>query len=181
MVASIKVVGSLDVKPPLVAGSVAAGSSVVAGSVAAGSSVAAGGWVAGAAPPHAARIMLARTSKLSKANNLRIFLLLTKFERFIENVLNSDRNNYPCSGTTTSFRTNTCYKNLSAKKQATKWPGRISRNSGRVSAQTGSAIGQRVRNRQPEGGFAGEGTSPTRMVRFRFASATGSGMGTADN
>jgi hypothetical protein len=60
-----------------VAGSVAAGSvaagSVAAGSVAAGSSVAAGACVAGAAPPQAERIMLAKTSKLSKTNSLRIF------------------------------------------------------------------------------------------------------------
>jgi hypothetical protein len=85
----MKVVGSLDLKAPVAGASVAAGdSSVAAGSD--GSSVAgAGGCVAGAPPPQADRIMLARTSKLSKANSLRIFfLLLTKFEGFVENLLN---------------------------------------------------------------------------------------------
>src|SRR5215213_4843041 len=125
--------------------------------------------------------MLARISKLSKANNLRIFLLLTKFESLqrtysilIETMILELEQPPP-------FERNACYKNRSAKKQATKWPGRISRNSGRVSAQTASAMGQRVRKRQPEGGFTGDGTSPWRMTRFRFASAIGSGIGTADN
>src|SRR5512133_2964309 len=81
MTACRKVVGSFEATP-LVAGSL-----VVAGSCE-GSFVAWGAWVAGAGvPPQADKIMLARTSKLSKANNLRIFLLLTKIERFIENVL----------------------------------------------------------------------------------------------
>jgi hypothetical protein len=49
--------------------------------------------------------------------------------------------------------------------QATKCPGVISRNSGRTSAHSSIAIGQRVRKRQPEGGFAGEGTSPSNTIR----------------
>jgi hypothetical protein len=36
----------------------------------------------GAAPPQAARAMLATTRRLNKANILRIFLLLTKFGNF---------------------------------------------------------------------------------------------------
>src|SRR5688572_11067744 len=75
----MKVVGSLDVKA---AGASVAGASVAGASVAAGSSVVTGGWVAGAGAPQATNTMLATTSRLSKANNLRILLLLTKFERF---------------------------------------------------------------------------------------------------
>jgi hypothetical protein len=46
-------------------------------------------------------------------------------------------------------------------------------------AQRSKASGQRVRNRQPEGGSIGLGTSPFRMIRLR--SISGSGTGTADN
>src|SRR3546814_10975729 len=40
---------------------------------------------------------------------------------------------------------------------------------------------QRVRKRQPDGGSAGEGTSPCRMIRSRLFSRRGSGSGTADS
>jgi hypothetical protein len=71
----------------------------------AGSSVAAGACVAGAAPPQAERIMLAKTSKLSNTNSLRIFfLLLTKFEGFIE-TYSLYCKQYHLTETTTSFRT----------------------------------------------------------------------------
>jgi hypothetical protein len=49
---------------------------------AAGGSV--GAAVGAAAPPQAVRIMLKTTSNPSRENILRIFLLLTKFERFTE-------------------------------------------------------------------------------------------------
>jgi hypothetical protein len=72
--------------------------------VAAGSSVAAGACVAGAAPPQAERIMLAKTSKLSNTNSLRIFFFSSKsynrvrsFTRLVKTIV--------FTGTTTSFRT----------------------------------------------------------------------------
>src|SRR3954447_20547191 len=37
---------------------------------------------------------------------------------------------------------------------------------------------RRVRKRQPEGMFVGEGTSPARMIRSRCSRASGSGTGT---
>jgi hypothetical protein len=94
----------------------------VAAEVAAGASVAAGAWVAGAAPPHAARIMLASASKLISVNNFRIFLLLTKLERFVQNVHICLIDTVPARlGQPPPFNTKIIfYKNLSAKKQATK-------------------------------------------------------------
>jgi hypothetical protein len=72
------------VNSPVAGASVAAGSSVIGASVAAGSSVAgAGGCVAGAPPPQADKIMLARTSKLTTTDNLRIFLLLAMVEAIL--------------------------------------------------------------------------------------------------
>jgi len=44
-----------------------------------------------------------------------------------------------------------------------------------------SAIEQREANRQPGAGLMGEGTSPVKMIRFREASLTGSGIGTAES
>src|SRR6266542_5038139 len=35
-------------------------------------------------------------------------------------------------------------------------------------------------NRHPEGGSMGEGTSPSRMIRFLWAARSGSAMGTAE-
>ena len=56
-------------------------------------------------------------------------------------------------------------------------------SSGSTSAQTGAAFQHRVRNRHPEGGFTGLGTSPVSTIRFcwRCRSRLGSGTGTADS
>ena len=43
------------------------------------------------------------------------------------------------------------------------------------------AFQQRVRNRQPLGGFSGLGVSPSRTMCFRECSFRGSGTGTADS
>ncbi len=43
------------------------------------------------------------------------------------------------------------------------------------------ALKQRVRNRQPLGGFIGLGTSPVRMIRSRSRSIFGLAAGAADN
>ena len=49
-------------------------------------------------------------------------------------------------------------------------------------AASSSALCQhRVRNRQPDGGSAGLGTSPVRMIRSRCRSRRGSGSGMADS
>ena len=42
-------------------------------------------------------------------------------------------------------------------------------------------FGQRVQKWQPVGGFAGLGTSPSRMICVAFPPPTGSGIGTADS
>ena len=63
-------------------GSVAAGGGASVGG-AAGYSVTTGASVAVAAPPHAARTMLARTNRDSKANSLRFTFLLLR-ELWIE-------------------------------------------------------------------------------------------------
>jgi hypothetical protein len=71
--AEVHVVGSADFGPLVAGASVAPveGASVAA---AGGSVAAAGGFVAGAAaPPQADNTKLARTSRLIKANSLRIF------------------------------------------------------------------------------------------------------------
>ena len=61
----------------------------------------------------------------------------------------------------------------SAKWQATRWPGPISRSSGRsVSQRVSWRNGQRVWKRQPAGGFAGDGRSPCSRIRSRVASTT---------
>ena len=53
---------------------------------------------------------------------------------------------------------------------------------GRVcSAQMSCAFQQRVRKRQPDGGFAGLGTSPVSMIRCLCLRASGSRIGTADS
>src|SRR5206468_357058 len=61
---------------------------------------------------------------------------------------------------------------------ATQRPSLNSRG-GIASAQIGFAIGQRVRNAQPEGLRMGLGMSPTRRI-LRLSAASGSGSGTAD-
>ena len=69
----------------------------------------------------------------------------------------------------------------SAQWQATRLPADQSRSSGRSSAQrVGCAHGQRVWNRQPDGGLAGDGRSPASRIRSRRSSTSGSGTGTAD-
>ena len=50
-----------------------------------------------------------------------------------------------------------------------------------MSRQTSMTRGQRVQKLQPLGGFAGLGTSPVRMMRWRWRAAFGSGMGTAES
>jgi len=54
-----------------------------------------------------------------------------------------------------------------AKWQATLCRGPICSNGGSTLAQISWAIGQRVRNRQPDGGLIGLGTSPVRRIRSR--------------
>src|SRR6185369_10176244 len=67
----------------------------------------------------------------------------------------------------------------STRMQAALWPGETSRNSGSIRAHSSIAIGQRVRKRQPEGGFREVGTSPLRIIRSRFT--LGSGIGIAES
>ena len=58
----------------------------------------------------------------------------------------------------------------------------IIRSSGRSScAALGCRHGQRVWNRQPLGGAAGEGRSPVSRIRSRRSSISGSGTGTAES
>ena len=47
--------------------------------------------------------------------------------------------------------------------------------------QMSCAFQQRVWNRHPDGGFAGEGTSPTRTIWSRLPRRVGSGAGTAES
>ncbi len=49
---------------------------------------------------------------------------------------------------------------VSGKWQATRWPGASSLGSGTSLAHRSTARGQRVRNRQPDGGLIGDGGSP---------------------
>ena len=53
------------------------------------------------------------------------------------------------------------------KWQATLCFGPICSSGGSTLAQISWAIGQRVRNRQPEGGLMGLGTSPVSRIRSR--------------
>ena len=52
---------------------------------------------------------------------------------------------------------------------------------GTVVAQASTACGQRVWNRQPEGGRSALGTSPLTAICGRVASISGSGMGCGDH
>ena len=70
---------------------------------------------------------------------------------------------------------------ISAKWQALGWPWPRSMSAGSSSAQIGCAFQQRVRNRQPDGGFAGLGTSPSSTIRLRLPRWPGSSIGTADS
>jgi hypothetical protein len=53
-------------------------------------------------------------------------------------------------------------------------------SSGSSAAQRGCAFQQRVRKRQPEGGFVGRGSSPERMIRPPSPRPSRSGVGRAD-
>src|ERR1700687_4428755 len=67
-----------------------------------------------------------------------------------------------------------------AKWQAATWPARpCATSGGAISEHTpgARAIGQRVWNRQPLGGFTGEGISPLSGIGSRLASRRGSGTG----
>jgi hypothetical protein len=65
---------------------------------------------------------------------------------------------------------------VSGKWQATKWPGASSRGSGASLAHRSAARGQRVRNRQPDGGLTGDGGSPRRVAVARAAPGSVEGM-----
>ena len=65
---------------------------------------------------------------------------------------------------------------VSGKWQATRWPGNSSRGSGTSSAQRSAARGQRVRNRQPDGGLTGDGGSPRSVVVARPAPGSVDGI-----
>ena len=54
-------------------------------------------------------------------------------------------------------------------------------SSGSCSAQIACAFQHRVRNRQPDGGFAGLGTSPSSTIRSRLPRWPGSSIGTAES
>ena len=70
----------------------------------------------------------------------------------------------------------------SAQWQATSWPVENLRNGGTSSRQrVGWTKGQRVWNRQAEGGFAGLGRSPASRIVSRWRSTIGSGIGTAES
>src|SRR3954466_13219220 len=64
--------------------------------------------------------------------------------------------------------------------QATQWPGAFSSRGGTIAAQAASFAGcwQRGWKTQPDGGFAGDGTSPRNITRFFFT--VGSATGTAE-
>lgn len=68
----------------------------------------------------------------------------------------------------------------SGKWQATEWadPSGMT-NGGSSAAHLSCAFQQRVRKRQPLGGLAGLGGSPTSTICERVARAFGSGTGTA--
>jgi hypothetical protein len=70
---------------------------------------------------------------------------------------------------------------ISAKWQAEGCPCPRSFKTGSSSAQIGCAFQQRVRKRQPDGGFAGLGTSPSSTIRLRLPRCDGSSIGTAES
>ena len=65
---------------------------------------------------------------------------------------------------------------MPAKWHATRWPSPFCSSGGSSSAQIGCASGQRVRKRQPLGGFIGLGTSPERTIRRVFIPGRGTGI-----
>ena len=60
------------------------------------------------------------------------------------------------------------------------WRGLISTSLGVIAAQSAIAYWHLVLKWQPDGGSIGDGTSPFRIIRSRFASTSGSGTGTAE-
>jgi hypothetical protein len=66
---------------------------------------------------------------------------------------------------------------LSGWWQAARWPPEYAANGGSISAQTSVARGHRVRNRQPEGGLIGLGSSPLITVPCLARACSGSGTG----
>jgi hypothetical protein len=64
--------------------------------------------------------------------------------------------------------------------QATHPRSAVGYGGGSTSRQMSMTNGQRVLNRQPDGGFTGLGMSPVRTMRVRVRSTRGLGTGTAD-
>ena len=58
---------------------------------------------------------------------------------------------------------------MSLRIQAEKCPSPTVASGGTLAAQASIALGQRVRNTQPEGGFIGLGMSPSRMILSRLS------------
>src|ERR1700723_2994565 len=67
----------------------------------------------------------------------------------------------------------TCPPGTLSRWQAETWPSPTGRSSGSSTRQRSNANGQRVWKRQPVGGLIGLGTSPVRMMRWRFAVGSG--------
>ena len=65
--------------------------------------------------------------------------------------------------------------------QATSCVLEICRKGGIASWHSGIAIKQRGWKLHPRGGFMGLGTSPFKIIRSRFSSTNGSGIGTAES
>ena len=81
-------------------------------------------------------------------------------------------------GTTSATAASTT---LSAQWHATRWPDASSRKGGSSVSQFSGLLSwrrnqQRVWNRQPDGGFAGDGTSPVSTSRRLFTRGSGSGI-----
>src|SRR6266446_8915466 len=70
------------------------------------------------------------------------------------------------------------HQSLPGKWQAARCPSDFLSRGGSTSEQICWAIGQRVWNRQPLGGFTGDGISPVSRIGRRAASRSGSGTGT---
>lgn len=85
--------------------------------------------------------------------------------------------NYYATGTLdVSFFGDPAASYPSARIQAAKCPDLIFRNSGSTCAHSAMANGQRVRKRQPEGGFIGVGTSPVNTIRSLLSLGSGKGI-----
>ena len=84
------------------------------------------------------------------------------------------------------LRTAQCYREeirfiYSGKWHADCCPVTRTTSSGSVCAHNSVAFQHLVLKRHPDGGFTGEGTSPSNMIRCRDRSTFGSGNGTADS